>query len=221
MLKQLWSRLLPWGLSFILATFTLGFSYPAYAISARDAFRTAYQNRYTWDEQFPGYTAELSVNYDGELYQGMVRVKPDLSVEVIDNRYPDIRMLLENQLKMEVIHRRRVPFDKMHGNNSFILVGTDDAGASIVKEVGDEMDSYYKVKDGAIAQVNRRFDDDIAVTVDTLGTNKTPAGYLTSHFQATFRDAVTGEILEQEDVRDVHAKIGNYYVLTNRTINSF
>ncbi|MGK7902417.1 MAG: DUF3386 family protein [Hormoscilla sp.] len=220
MLEQLWSRLLPWGLSFILATFTLGFSHPAYAISARDSFRTAYENRYTWDEQFPGYTADLSVNYNGELYQGMVRIKPDLSVEVIDIENPDIRMLLENQLKMEVIHRRRVPFDKMHGNNSFLLVGTDDAGASIIKEVGDEMDSYYQVKDGAIAQVNRRFDD-IAVTVDTLGTNETPAGYLVSHFQTTFRDALTGKILEQEDVRDIHEKIGNYYVLTNRTIQTF
>lgn len=220
MLAQLWSRLLPWGLSFILATFTLGFAHPTYAISARDAFRTAYENRYTWDEQFPGYTAELSVNYDGELYQGMVRVKPDLSVEVIDIENPDIRMLLENQLKMEVIHRRRVPFDKMHADNSFLLVGTDDAGASIIKEVGDEMDSYYKVKDGTIAQVNRRFDD-IAVTVDTMDTNKTPDGYLTSHFQATFRDAVTGEILEQDDVRDLHEKIDNYYVLTNRTIQTF
>ena len=218
--QNLWSRLLPWGLSFIVATFTLGFSHPTYAISASDAFRTAYENRYTWDEQFPGYTAELSVNYDGELYQGMVSVKPDLSVEVINIENPDIRMLLENQLKMEVIHRRRVPFDEMHGNNSFLLVGTDDAGASIVKEVPDEMDSYYKVKDGTIAQVNRRFDD-IAVAVDTLGTNKTPAGYLVSHFQATFRDAFTGEILEREDVRDLHQKIGNYYVLTNRTIQTF
>ena len=221
MLKQLWSKLLPWGLSFILATFTLGFPHPAYAISARDVFRIAYENRYTWDEQFPGYTAIMSVNDDGEIYQGMVRVKPDLSVEVINIENPDIRMLLENQLKMEVIHRRRVPFDKMHRNNSFLLVGTDDAGASIVKEVGDEMDSYYKVKDGTIAQVNRRFDDNIAVTVDTLGTNETPDGYLTSHFQATFRDALTGEILEQDDVRDIHEKIGNYYVLTNRTIQTF
>jgi len=218
MLEQLGRRLLPGALIFILATFTLGFSHPAYGISARDAFRTAYENRYTWDEQFPGYTAIMSVNYDEELYQGMVSVKPDLSVEVLDIENPDIRMLLETQLKMEVIHRRRVPFDEMHADNSFLLVGTDDAGASIVKEVGDEMDSYYKVKDGTIVQVNRRFDDNIAVTVDTLGTNETPDGYLTSHFQATFRDAVTGEILEQEDVRDIHEKIGNYYVLTNRTI---
>ncbi|NET89200.1 MAG: DUF3386 family protein [Kamptonema sp. SIO1D9] len=68
-----------------------------------------------------------------------------------------------------------------------------------------------------ITQVNRKLGD-IAVTVDTLGTAKNPEGYLVTHFQTIFRDANTGEILEREDVRDFHEKIGRYYLLTNRTI---
>ncbi len=28
---------------------------------ARDRFKAAYENRYTWDENFPGYTTELEL----------------------------------------------------------------------------------------------------------------------------------------------------------------
>ena len=31
------------------------------AISARNLFRSAYQNRYTWDSQFPGYIATVEI----------------------------------------------------------------------------------------------------------------------------------------------------------------
>ncbi len=233
MRQQLKRRILTWGLSVILAlaSFTLGLPNVAHAqstqktgstqiatLSASDAFHEAYKSRYTWDEQFPGYSAEVSINYQGKLNQGIVRVKPDLSVDVI-NINEDVRELIENQLRMEVIHRRRVPFEKLHGDKSFELEGTDESGALKIREVGDNMDSHYIVQDKVITQVNRKFGD-VAVTVDTLGTAKNPEGYLVTHFQTTFRDAKTGEILEKQEVRDAHEKIGKYYILTYRTIRS-
>jgi len=244
-LQQLKRRILPWGLSFILAIalragcaialFTVIFTVNCHVAtaqstqktgetalatpSARDAFNEAYQNRYTWDEQFPGYSAEVSLNYQGQLHHGIVRVKPDLSVEVININREDVREFVANQLRMETIHRRRVPFEKMHGQNSFKLEGTDDSGALKIQEVGDKMESHYKVKDKLVTQVNRVMGP-VAVTVDTLGTAKNPEGYLVTHFQTVFRDAETGEVLEKEDVRDFHEKIGKYYLLTNRDIRS-
>lgn len=159
----------------------------------------------------------MSVNHKGELHQGTVRVKPDLSVEVIGIDKEDVRQLITNQLKMEVIHRRRVPFEKLHGNNRFELEGTDESGALKIREIEDEKDSRYKVKDNMITQVNRQLGE-VAVTVDTLGTAQTPEGYLVTHFQTKFRNPQTGEVLEKQDVRDVHEKIAKYYLLTNRTI---
>ena len=29
-------------------------------VTAQDLFRAAYENRYTWDKSFPGYTAEIT-----------------------------------------------------------------------------------------------------------------------------------------------------------------
>lgn len=233
MRQRLKHQILFWGLSFILsASVLLGLPNVAHAqfsqktsstqsatLSASDAFRAAYENRYTWDKRFPGYSAEVLLKYQGELKQGIVRVKPDLSVDVLNIDNKDVRELIANQLRMEVIHRRRVPFEKLHGHNSLELEGTDDSGALKIQEAGDGMDSHYKVKDNVITQVNRKLGD-VAVTVDTLDTAQTPEGYLVSHFQTAFRNPQTGEILEKEDVRDSHKNIGKYYLLTYRTIRS-
>jgi len=232
MTQQLQHRIICWSLSLIIASFSFAFGLPASAkaesiskthptqiatVSASEAFRNAYNQRYTWDKNFPGYSAEVSITHKGDIDQGIVRVKPDLSVDVINVEPDNLRELVANTVKMEIIHRRRVPFETLHGNNDFELKGKDEYGALKINEVGDN--SYYKVKGDVITQVNRSFGD-VAVTVDTLGTTKTPEGYLFSHFKTTFRDAQTGEVMEQEDVRDFHEKVGKYYLLTNRTIRS-
>ncbi|MEC4986832.1 MAG: DUF3386 family protein [Oscillatoria sp. PMC 1068.18] len=201
-----------------IATFVLAQPSLAYATSATDLFRAAYENRYTWDKNFPGFSADVSINHQGILAQGIVRVSPDLEVEVININSKYLRELIANQFRMEIIHRQSLPFAEAHKNATFQLAKTElSSAATTIVEIGDEMNSYYQVKDKVITQVNRKFGD-IAVTVDTLGITENPEGYLVTHFQTIFRDANTGEILEREDVRDFHEKIGQYYLLTNRTI---
>ncbi len=99
------------------------------AISARDLFRSAYQNRYTWNSEFPGYTAIVEIKQGEENYKGRIRLNPDLSVEVtgIDNK--DARQAVENQLAMIAVHRRQVPFEIAHKNSTFKLGATDRTGA--------------------------------------------------------------------------------------------
>jgi hypothetical protein len=47
---------------------------------------------------------------------------------------------------------------------------------------------------------------------------KDPQGYLQTHFQATFRDSKTNELVEQDDIRDSYEKVGGYYLLAKREI---
>ncbi|MGJ3247154.1 MAG: DUF3386 family protein [Elainellaceae cyanobacterium] len=185
--------------------------------SARDIFKTAYENRYTWDNQFPGYQAEVSVNYSGALEQGLVRVKPDLSIETFNLENEEIEQIVRSELQMEIIHRRNLPFDEVHPQSTFEIVGADDDGALEIQELGDDVESRYKVRDRKIVQVNRGLDD-VAVTVNTLGWITPQAGYLPVHYQTIFRNPHTGEVIQREDIRDFHEKIGNYYLLTKRGI---
>lgn len=186
--------------------------------TGREVFEKAYDRRYTWDEDFPGFQAEVSVNHNGKEEHGLVRITPpDLKVSVLNISDPEIREIVDNQLKMEVVHRKRVPFEVLHANQTFEIKGLDEKGAAEIKENGEDSNSSYKVQDNQITQVNRVFGD-VAVTVDTVGTIKANDGYVPIHTQSVFRDAQTGDVLEKHDVRDFYEKIGGYYLLTNRTI---
>lgn len=247
--QQLKRRILSWSLSLILsiASFILGFPNVAIAQSTRYAnaltqanvaqstastsltepptgsalelFRNAYEHRYTWDEQFPGYSAEVSIRYEKALYHGLVRINPDLSVATTGINSEAVRQLVVNQLRMVATHRKRVPFEAIHGISTFDLEGTDDTGAVKIREVGDGMDSHYKVQNQKITQVNRVMGQ-VAVTVDTLGFIKPPEGYLAAHYKTSFYDAQTGEVLEQQDISDNYDKIGKYFLLGRRVIRS-
>lgn len=192
---------------------------PAYATSAGEAFRAAYENRYTWDQDFPGYKAEVSINYQGELDQGIVRVRPDYSVELVNIDTEEVEELIKDELKMEIIHRRSVPFSELHDLDSFTLLEEEEDGTLDIKEEGKEDNSTYKVKDQVITQVNRELED-VEVQVDTIGVTPTPEGYLVVQFQTTFQEKGRDQVLERQDVRDFYEKIGNYYFLTYRAIRS-
>lgn len=53
-------------------------------LTAQSLMQSAYENRYTWDANFPGYTAEVTYTTSSAINKGKVRVNPNLSVEVLD-----------------------------------------------------------------------------------------------------------------------------------------
>ncbi|MFM5886817.1 MAG: DUF3386 family protein, partial [Dolichospermum sp.] len=48
----------------------------AIQLTAETLFQTAYESRYTWNENFPGYTANVQLIQEGEVYTGKVQVDP-------------------------------------------------------------------------------------------------------------------------------------------------
>ena len=53
-------------------------------LTAQDVFRSAYENRYTWDKDFPGYKATATMISGDEKYQAKATINSDLSFEVSD-----------------------------------------------------------------------------------------------------------------------------------------
>ncbi len=188
--------------------------------SARELFRKAYENRYTWDTQFPGYTAAIEVKHNQENYKGRVRVNPDLSVEVTGIEKADARQVIENQLSMLITHRRRVPFEVAHKNSSFKLGSTDKTGAVEIFEQADKTQAHYKVFQQQLLQVNR-FLGKNAVTVDTLNSEITPFGYLATRYRATFRQSQAKQVLGVEEYFDSYKKVGSYYLPTRQVTQEF
>ena len=67
--------------------------------SAQELFQAAYENRYTWEPGFPGYTAAVKYQKDDQVLTGTILVKANLSAEVtgIDNE--EVRKSIIGQLR--------------------------------------------------------------------------------------------------------------------------
>jgi hypothetical protein len=180
-------------------------------LTARDIFRAAYDNRYTWDGNFPGYTADLELKQGEAIYTGKIRVNPDLSVEVTGIDDEQIREGAYNQMRDIITHRKRTAFEQAHGKNRFDLGGEDATGAVAILVEGDAMGSNYKVRGREITQVSRVMGP-IAFTINTEETWQTEEGYLPRKYSAIFRQSKTGELQGKRDFEENYEKVGGYYL---------
>ena len=73
--------------------------------NARDLFRAAYEHRYTWDANFPGYSADIELKQGDEVYTGHVSIKPDMSVEVSGIEDEEVQQSVYTQMRDIVTHR--------------------------------------------------------------------------------------------------------------------
>ena len=188
--------------------------------SAKELFRAAYENRYTWDQNFPGYSADVQVKQGNEIYTGKVRINRDLSVEVTGIEDEQVQESIYTQLRDIVTHRKRGIFDQAHGKNEFNLGETDKNGAVEILVKGDSMGSNYKIRGTEICQVSRVMGR-MAFVIDTHESLNTRKGYLASRYDAVFRNPQTNEVTSVLNFEDTFEKIGDYYVMTRQVIQQY
>lgn len=187
--------------------------------SARELFRSAYENRYTWDANFPGYSADIEIKQGDEVYTGNVRIKSDLTVEVIGLEDEKVQESVYNQMRDIVTHRKRSTFEKAHGKNEFSLGEADATGAVEILVKGDAMGSNYKVRGTEICQVSRVMGP-MAFTINTNDSLDTGEGYVSTGYNAIFRDAKTGNLKAKREFEETYEKVGNYYVMTRQVVHA-
>jgi Protein of unknown function (DUF3386) len=189
---------------------------------ARDLFRAAYENRYTWDENFPGYTAEVSLKRGDEVHTGRMRVipgQPMPKAEITSVSDEAAKKAIEEQAWEISVHRVRRTFEQTHGQNVFKLGDTDKNGAVEIFVEGKAMGDRYKVRDNEVCLVHRHIGN-VVVTINTYTSHKTGEGYLSHRYDSTYADPTTGEVKGESDFEDTYEKIGGYYILTKRLICS-
>ncbi len=147
------------------------------AVSASDVFRSAYENRYTWDQNFPGYTADVTVKTGEIVEKGKVKINADLTFVVENIADEDLAKAVKNQLWEITIHRVNHSFEKSHGENTFELGEKDENGAVKIIVGGAGKGNYYKLKNNTVTFVHRRIGNKI-VNIDTTKTLDTGRGYL-------------------------------------------
>ncbi len=186
---------------------------------ARDRFRSAYENRYTWDENFPGYTTEVELKQGEEVYKGTIKVDKDLSVEVTGIEDEKVQESVYNHLRDVITHRKRSSFEKAHGKSTFSLGEEDTTGAVEILVKGDSMGSNYKIRGTEICQVSRVMGP-IAFVINTSDSLDTGEGYISTGYNAIFRDSKTNDLKGKREFKETYEKFGNYYLPTHQVIES-
>lgn len=188
--------------------------------SARELFRAAYENRYTWDENFPGYSADVQLKQGDEVYTGKVQINRDLSVEVTGIEDEQVQEGIYTQLRDVVTHRKRSQFDSAHGKNEFNVGKTDETGATQILVKGDAMGSNYKIRGTEICQVSRVMGR-MAFVIDTHESLDTGEGYLATRYDAVFRNPQTDEVTAVLKFEDTYEKSGDYYLMTGQVVQEY
>ena len=189
-------------------------------MNARELFRAAYENRYTWDENFPGYSADVQLKQGNEVYNGKIRINRDMSVEVTGIDDEQVRESVYTQLRDIVTHRKRSQFDQAHGKNEFNIGKSDETGAVEILVKGDAMGSNYKIRGTEICQVSRVMGR-MAFVIDTQESLDTGNGYVSTLYDVVFRNPQTDEVIRVMNFNDTFQQISDYYVMSNQVIQSY
>lgn len=192
----------------------------ALQVSARELVKAAYENRYTWDSAFPGYTTDVTLKLGDRIVAGTAKVNPDLSAEVFGIEDEEAKKIAKNQLWEVAIHRVRRSFEQVHGDNTFTLDGTEADGTVRVAVGGKAAGDAYKVKNDEFTMVHRHIHG-VVVTIHTFSSYDTGSGYLSHTYDSIYHDPNTGEVKQgRSEFTDDYTEVDGYTILKKRTVTS-
>jgi Protein of unknown function (DUF3386) len=192
----------------------------AVKLSAQDLFRAAYENRYTWDAQFPGYTADVTYTQGDQVFSGQARVSGDMKAEVLNVSNEEAQKAIHGQLWEIAIHRVRRSFEDTHSKNTFTYGEADSTGAVELLMGGKSEGDRYKVRDNEVCLVHRHIHG-VVVTINTFSSHDTGEGYLSHRYDSVYHDPITGEQKGGKSLfEDTYEKVGLYWVLSRRVIQT-
>ncbi|MEL7314242.1 MAG: DUF3386 domain-containing protein [Cyanobacteria bacterium J06559_3] len=185
--------------------------------SARELFRLAYENRYTWDAAFPGYACDVAVTLDGKTHTAKVKVDTALRAAVSGLVDESAQRPILSQFWEVAIHRKPVPFEEAHKADTFSFSKAKTLEGGSVEIIMNQDDRYH-VRNDEIIMVHRQVYG-VILTVHTLSSHDTGEGYLPHRYDSVYHDPKTGEQKGGRSVfEDTYKKVGDYTILSERKI---
>ena len=153
-------------------------------------FRAAYENRYTWEPGFGGYSGRCVWEQGDRRAEGTFQVGADLKAQVEGISDEEVHKAVASQLWEVAIHRVRRSFEQTHGENTFTAGDTDAVGTEVIvggKNAGDR----YRIKGDVVTMVHRHIHGTV-VTIFTESTTDTGSGYLSRSYTSQYADPASG-----------------------------
>ncbi|HAP40309.1 MAG TPA: hypothetical protein DCQ94_11210 [Nitrospira sp.] len=188
---------------------------------ARALLQQAFENTARWQPDFRGFSADLTVNTNGQLVSGTVVVKGPREVTV---HLPDdtIQKWAHEQIGMIAVHRAPRKFEESDGKHRLTMEAGDEHPLGRRLDIhGDGMQSFYRIRDNRITQINRKMPH-VAFTINVEESSTTQdQKQLTTKYTVYYFAPQDGKLRNVESFTDTHVRVGASDLPATRRIISY
>ena len=188
--------------------------------TAETLFQTAYESRYTWDKNFPGYAANVQLLQEGEVYSGKIQIDPSLNIQVTEVADQQIAAGIDIQLQEVVTRCQKTSFLDSYGQHEFILGETGENDGVTVFVKSDNTGIHYQIRNQTIHQ-EVRFMGRMSLEMNYDDFLDTESSYLPLIYHVVFRNSQTGDVDSILKFTDTYQKFGDYYILTSQVVAEY
>lgn len=188
---------------------------------ARALLQRAFESTARWQPDFHGFSADLSVNTNGQVVTGTVVVKGprEVTVQLADET---IQKWAQEQIGMIAVHRAPRKFEESDGKHRLTMeTGNEHPLGRRLDLHGDGMQSFYRIKDNRITQINRKMPH-VAFTINVEESSTTQdQKQLTTKYTVYYFSPKDGALRNVESFTDTHVRVGASDLPATRRIISY
>jgi len=188
-------------------------------IDCKEIFRKAYENRYTWKNEFNGYKGKCIFLNNNNLHEGEFLLGKDFKPNIQKIEDEKIVKSIASQLFEVCIHRVKREFKTVHSENNFNLLKNSENGIEM-SVLGKNQGDKYRVKNDCINMVYRKIHGTI-IEIFVEEFLHTGIGSLSKKYSSQSIDPDTLKARSQKlEYEDEFINIGeeDYWILNSRTI---
>jgi len=188
-------------------------------INCKEIFRKAYENRYTWKNEFNGYKGKCIFFINNNNYEGEFLLGKDFKPNIKNIDDEKIIKSISSQLFEVCIHRVKREFKSVHSENYFNLLKNSKSGIEMIVS-GKNQGDKYRVKNDCINMVYRKIHGTI-IEIFVEEFFDTGLGSLSKKYSSQSIDPVTLKAKSQKlEYQDEFINIDekDHWILNSRTI---
>ncbi len=188
-------------------------------INCKEIFRKAYENRYTWKNEFSGYKGKCIFFVNDKIHKGEFLLGKDFKPNIQKIEDEKIVKSIASQLFEVCIHRVKREFKSVHSENNFNLLKNSENGVEMSVS-GKNQGDKYRVKNNCINMVYRKIHGTI-IEIFVEEFLHTGIGSLSKKYSSQSIDPDTLNAKSQKlEYEDEFINIGeeDYWILKSRKI---
>ena len=188
-------------------------------INFKEIFKKAYENRYTWKNEFNGYKGKCIFFVNNNIHEGEFLLGKDFKPNIQKIEDDKIVKSIASQLFEVCIHRVKREFKTVHLENNFNLLKNSESGIEMSVS-GKNQGDKYRVKNDCINMVYRKIHGTI-IEIFVEEFFDTGIGSLSKKYSSQSIDSATLKAKSQKlEYEDEFINLGeeDYWILNSRTI---